>query len=238
MIRELKKELKKKILLMAFLIVLVLTFTPMMSVYAEVQLPANIKFKCQSLGACFLLYTSKPWYLPPDWYGDACGNIALGGYAKATSYDPSYFGGAYVTAPGDICVAGFIAVKWFENRELHQLSIAIYSKPTSQGAFGPETDEFVAGIPSEPAPGWEEPLLSFKGIYKIGSNFQYVSGSIMVGSSLFYGPESIIVYLWFGDWNMNLGWMSESIQVQSSWDPDLWMTIPAAKIIVHDVKLL
>jgi hypothetical protein len=118
------------------------------------------------------------------------------------------------------------------------LSIAIYSKPTSQGIFWPEIDGFAAGIPSEPAPGWEEPLLSFKGIYKAGSNFQRISGSIHVGAGPFTGTEIIMVFLWFGDYQMQMGWVRESIQVPASWDPSLFITIPAGTMLAHEVKLL
>ena len=226
--------MKRLGLAMLVVLGLVLALTPLMSAYAEVQLPAYIRFKSYAFGACFLLHSSKPLYLPPDWYGDASGNIALIGCAKATSYE----GSAYSTAPGDIYVAGSIAVRWFENRELHLLSIAIYSKPTSQGIFWPEIDGFAAGIPSEPAPGWEEPLLSFKGIYKAGSNFQRISGSIHVGAGPFTGTEIIMVFLWFGDYQMQMGWVRESIQVPASWDPSLFITIPAGTMLAHEVKLL
>lgn len=84
----------------------------------------------------------------------------------------------------------------------------------------------------------------FKGIYKAGSNFQRISGSIHVGAGPFDAgtkiTETIMVFLWFGDCQMpwQIGWVKESIQVSASWDPSVYITIPAGTMLVHEVKLL
>lgn len=237
---------KKLNLASLFFLSVVLALTPMMSAYAEVQLPAYITFKGYALGRCTLYYHTIP-PMPgefPVWYGLASGSIALKGYAKASSYDEinndvlMIYGMAYFTAPeGYIKTLGFLAVKWVENHELHQLWIAIYSKPTSQGIFQPETDKFVAGIP-----GFEELVLSYKGIYKTGSNFQYLSGGIAVWAAKaeqphpLTGTEVIVVGLSFGDYAMMIVWFSETVTI--SWGPGKELTVPAATILLRDVELL
>ena len=232
---------------LAFLVVLVsvLTFTPMVSANAEVQVPADITFKGYALGKCALMYHTippEPGELPV-WYGLASGSIALKGYAKATFYQEInndvllIYGMAYFTAPGDIQAVGFLSVRWFENNKLHQLWIAIYSKPTSQGIFQSETDKFVAGVP-----GFEEPVLSYKGLYTIGSNFQYLSGGIVVWAAKaeqphpLTGTEVIVVGLQLGDYAMQIVWFSETVSI--SWGPDATLIVPAAAMLVRDVELL
>ncbi len=244
-----------KKLSLAFLVVLglMLAFTPLMSAYAE-ELPAYITFKGYALGRCALWYYTFP-PTPgegPVWYGVASGSMALKGYAKASSYEEinndvlMIYGMAYFTAPGDIQAVGFLAVRWFENNKLHQFWIAIYSKPTSQGIFQPETDKFVAGIPptvlGEYPPGFEELLLSYKGIYKIGSNFQYLSGPIAVWATEAENPpwtgiEIVAVGLFFGDYVMQIGWFSETVSI--SWGPPgMELTVPSATMLVREVELL
>lgn len=244
-----------KRLSLAFLVVLglMLAFTPLMSAYAEVLLPAYITFKGYALGKCHLMYTTIP-PTPgalPVWYGVASGSMAIKGYAKASSYEEinndvlAIYGTAYFTEPGDIQTVGFLSVRWFENNELHQLWIVIYSKPTSQGIFQPETDKFVAGIPPtvlwECPPGFEELMLGYKGIYKIGSNFQYLSGPISVSATKaeqppLTGTEVMGVELFFGGYAMMIGWFSETVSI--SWGPGATITIPAATILVRDVEPL
>lgn len=244
-----------KRLSLAFLVVLslVLAFTPLMSAYAEVQLPAYIKFKGYALGSCAVWYGDRATWgqIPPLWYGLASGSIGLDGYAKATSYDqipPKFEGGlanmygkAYFAAPGDVKALGFLTLKWLENGELHQLWIAMYSKPTTQGIFQPKTDKFIAGYqpPDDPgALGWENPMLGYRGIYKVGSNLQYLNGPITVLASEVENPpskgiETILIVLHFGDYIMTLAWYSETITFPFP-NP---VTIPAARI-VRDVELL
>jgi hypothetical protein len=232
---------------------LMLAFTPLVPAYAQVQLPADVKFKGYVLGRCHLVYYEFP-PIPghgPVWYGVASGSMVLDGYAQGSSYEEinndvlMIYGMAYFTDPGDIQVVGFIAVRWFENRELHQLWIVIYSKPTSQGIFQPETDKFVAGIPptvlGDYPPGFEELLLSYKAIYKIGSNFQYLSGPITVLAGRAENPpwtgiEIVEVGLFFGDYAMMIIWFSETVSI--SWGPGMDLTVPPATILVRDVKLL
>lgn len=244
-----------KRLTLAFLtvLVLVLTFTPVMSANAEVQLPAHIKFKCHALGSCVVFYGfARGWGQdPPLWLGSASGSIMLNGHAKATSYEEippegemqsNMYGMAYFTAPGGVKAGGFLTLKWFENDELHQLWIAIYSKPTTQGVFQPETDKFLAGFMGWTAPsGWEKLQLSYSGIYKIGSNVQYLSGPIGVLASRieilpYAGIEYIALSLWFGkpQYILTAYWWSETVNFPVS--PPI--TIPAATILVRDVKLL
>jgi len=242
-----------KRLSLASLVVLgsVLTLTPVTSAYA-VKLPAYITFKGYALGSCHLMYhIPEPGELPV-WYGVASGSMAIKGYAKASSYQEinndalMIYGRAYFTAPGDIETVGFLAVRWFENNELHQLWIAIYSKPTSQGIFQPKTDKFFAGIPptllGEDPPGSEDLVLSYEGIYQIGSNSQYLSGSAIVWATKaeephpLAGTEVLEVGLSFGDYAMMIWWFSETVSI--SWGPGATITIPAATILVHDVELL
>jgi hypothetical protein len=223
-----------------------------MSAYAE-ELPAYITFKGYALGKCHLMYTTFP-PVPgelPVWYGVASGSMALKGYAKASSYEEinndvlAIYGSAYFTELGDIQTVGFLSVRWFENNQLHQLWIAIYSKPTSQGIFQPETDKFVAGIPPTELgvypPGFEKLLLSYKGIYKIGSNSQYLSGPIVVSATEAEKPpltgiEFVEVGLFFGEYAMMIGWFSETVTI--SWGPGTELTVPAARTLVRDVELL
>jgi len=242
-----------KKLSLAFLTVLALalTFTPMMSAYAK-QSPANIKFKGIALGGCSVARTlGGGTDAILIWVGAGSGSMMLNGYAEATSYqkfDDDYFqihGMAYVTAPeGYVKAAGFIAVSWFENHKLHQLWVAIYSKPTSQGVFQPETDKFVAGLSyGQPLPSLE-PMLSYGGIYKVGSNLQYLSGPIAVCASKGLVPgepmheiEYIHVALIYDEmYVIHIGWISETVSTSvPGWGT--W-TIPAATTLVHDVKLL
>ena len=240
---------------LAFLVVLglVLGLNPVMSAQAE-ELPAYITFKGYALGRCSLMYHTIP-PMPgelPVWYGLASGSIALKGFAKASSYEEinndvlQIYGMAYFTAPGDVKAIGFLAVRWFEDHGLHQLWIAIYSKPTTQGILQPETDKFVAGIPptllGEYPPGFEDLLLSYKGIYKIGSDFQYLSGLITVWASKaeqlhpLTGTEFIAVGLAFGDYAMQTVWFSETVSI--SWGPGADLTVPAATMLVRDVQSL
>jgi len=235
---------------LAFLVVLglVLALTPMVSVYA-VELPAYIKFKGYALGTCFVMYGDPTIFFetPPVWYGNASGSMALGGYAKATSYQEitgvgagvyNIYGWAYVTGPeGYVKAMGFLSMRWFENNKPHQLWIAIYSKPTSQGVFQPETDNFVAGLMG--LPGYE-PWLSYKGIYEIGSNVQYLTGSIAVWATKGVDPpwtgiEYIPVILQFGDHIMLIAWSREKVSISL---PTFSATVPAATILVRNVKLL
>jgi hypothetical protein len=236
---------------LAFLTVLALTltFTSTMSVYAEVQLPANISFKGYALGKCGIARTlGAGLNAQLIWYGEGSGSMALNGYAKATSHkeiNDDYFqiyGEAYFTAPGDIHAIGFLALKWFENHELHQLWIAIYSNPTCQGIFQPETDKFLAGFSPS---GAIEGLLSYSGIYKIGSRVQYLSGPIGVWASkgeVLSGSgheiEYIHVVLIYGEplqYVIHIGWFSEAVSIPMP-PAETW-TIPATTILVHDVRL-
>jgi len=232
-----------KRLSMAFLVVLgsVLALTPVMSAYA-VKLPAYVKFKGYALGTCGLWYGRLEEYpYTPVWAGLASGSMALNGYAEATSYEAidddilSIYGMAYFTAPeGDVKALGFLAVTWFENSELHQLWITIYSKPTSQGIFQPKTDKFILGIPVPPLGGTIDSFLSYSGIYTIGSNTQYLNGWAMVWATKganpdlpLYGVEWTAVSLKFGDYIMQIMWVSEP-----------YLTLPAATMFVRDVELL
>jgi len=88
-------------------------------------------------------------------------------------------------------------------------------------------------------PGWE-PLLSFKGIYRVGSNFQYTSGSIVVITTRGVNPpwtgiDYIGVLLWFGDYLMAVSWCSETASI-------LFLTFStttsAAIMLVREVELL
>lgn len=241
--------MKRTSLVFLVVSVSVLALTPLMSAHADVQLPAYIKFRGYAVGTC-LVVRGIGFYamLHPEWYGNASGSIALEGYAKATSYNyyeangygPQIEGWAYSTAPdGHVKAVGFLSVRWFENNELHQLLIAIYSKPTSQGIFQPETDTFIAGLPwgpGLPPPGWEEPLLGLRGIYKVGPNFQFISGSIGVFSLAAFEARAISVGLWFGDNHMMILWVSELVEAPASWGGTV--TIPAATILWSKVELL
>jgi hypothetical protein len=244
-----------KRLTLAFLGILglMLASTSMMYAYADVQLPANMKFKCHALGSCFVLYGfAKGWGQdPPLWVGSASGSIELSGHAEAAYYEDlppeweavsNMYGSAYFTASGGVKARGFLFLKWFENDELHQLVVAIYSKPLSQGVFQPETDKFLAGSPSTPS-GWEELMHGYSGVYKIGSHVQYLSGPIAIlasriENSPYAGLEYIVFSLWFGkgesQYILTAYWYSETVNIPV--DPPI--TIPAAKILVRDVKLL
>jgi len=248
-----------KRLTLAFLtvLVLVLTFTPMMSANAEVQLPAHIKFKGHALGICGVGRTLggglEAIYIGG---GLGSGNMVLNGYAKATSYQElphsqDYFqiyGEAYFTAPeGYVRAAGCIAVRWFENNnELHQLMVSIHSKPTSLGVFQPETDKFLAGVSFTGEEGLpaEEEMLSYEGIYKIGSNVQHLSGPIGVWASKGENPgvpdyeiEYIHVALVYGEiYAMHIVWVSEPLSIPNPAGGT--STLPAATLLVHDVELL
>jgi len=84
-------------------------------------------------------------------------------------------------------------------------------------------------------------LLSYKGIYKIGSNFQYLSGPIVVwagraGNPPWTGIEVVEIGLFFGDYAMMMGWFSETVSI--SWGPGMDITVPPATILVRDVELL
>ena len=236
---------------LAFLtvLILVLTFTPMMSAYAQVQLPANIKFKGHALGTCGVGRTrgggTDAIYIGG---GVGSGNMVVNGYAKATSYQEinnDYFeiyGMAYFTDPGGVKAAGSIAVRWFENNELHQLMVSIYSKPTSLGVFQPETDKFIAGASfTGPLPD-EEQLLGYRGTYKIGSNVRHLSGPIEVCASKGESAdvseyEYIHVVLIYDEmYVMHIGWFSEAVSIP---DPaGGTFTLPAARILVSAVELL
>jgi hypothetical protein len=168
--------------------------------------------------------------------------MALNGYAKATSHqeiNDDYFqiyGNAYFTAPGDVHAIGFFALKWFENQELHQLWVAIYSKPTSQGIFQPETDKFLAGFSPS---GLTEGLLGYSGIYRIGSRVQYLSGPTGIWASEGDGTEYIHVVLIYGkplQYVIHIAWFSEAVSFPMP-PAETW-TVPAATILVSDVKLL
>jgi len=228
---------------MAFLVVLglALALNPVMSAYA-VKLPAYIKFEGYALGTCFVMYGHLEVYpYTPVWVSLASGSMGLGGYTKATSYEAidddmlSIYGMAYFTAPeGYVKALGFLAVTWFENSEPHQLWITIYSKLTSQGIFQPKTDKFILGIPTTPLGGNIDSFLSYSGIYTIGSNSQYLNGWAMVWATKganpalpLYGVEWTAVFLKFGDYIMQIMWVSEP-----------YLTLPAATILVRDVKLL
>ena len=241
--------MKRAVLVTLAVLVFVLALNPVMAAYAKVQLPANIKFKGYALGSCLVLYGfANAWPQDPLWLGSALGSIELDGYAKATSYEqvpPAWeiqgniYGMAYFTDPGGVKAIGFLALKWSENHELHQLAVVIYSKSTTQGVFQPNTDKFHAGFMGwTSSSGWEKPLLSYKGIYKTGSNVQYLSGPIAVLASRLENPpytgiEYIALSLWFGapQYILTAYWWSENAPVTPQ------ITIPAATI-VRDVKLL
>ena len=183
--------------------------------------------------------------------GKGSGSMALNGYAKATSYQELPYGMAeyfqiydmaYFTAPGDVKATGLLAVKWFESNKLHQLWVTIYSVPSSQGVFQPETDKFIAGFSPS---GSLEGLLSYRGIYMIGSNVQYLSGPIGVWASkgeIPGGPaheiEYIHVVLIYGEeyYAIHIAWLSEAVSMPIS--PGETLTVPAATILINDVKLL
>jgi hypothetical protein len=248
-----------KRLSLAFVVVLglMLAFTPLMSAYAEVQLPANIKFKGHALGICGVGRTlgGGPEAIVIGG-GEGSGNMVVNGYAKATSYHELPYGtgdyfeiyaGAYFTAPeGYVKAAGSIAVRWFENNELHQLMVSICSKPTSLGVFQPETDKFLAGASFTGPLPYEEQMLGYRGIYKVGSNVQYLSGPIAVWASEGENPdlpdyeiEYIHVVLMYGEplqYVIHIVWVSEPLGIP---DPaGGTFTLPAARLLVHDVKLL
>jgi len=249
--------MKRLSLAMLVVLGLVLTFTPMISAYAEVQLPAYIRFKGHALGICGVVRTLGGG---PDaigiGVGEGSGNMVLNGYAKATSYQElpygtdDYFqiyGMAYFTSPeGYVRAAGSLAVRWFENNEMHQLMVSIHSKPTSLGVFQPETDKFLAGVSFTGEEGLpaEEEMLSYGGIYKIGSNVQHLSGPIGVWASKGenpdapeYGIEYIHVVLIYDEmYVIHIVWVSEPLSIPIS--PGETWTIPAATILVRDVELL
>lgn len=247
--------MKRLSLAMLVVLGLVLTFTPVMSVYAEVQLPAYIRFKGHAVGICSVGRTLGGG--PDAIYiggGVGSGNMVLIGYAKATSYQElpdgtgDYFqiyGNAYFTAPeGYVRAAGCIAVRWFENNKLHQLMVAIHSKPTSLGVFQPETDKFLAGASfTGPLPA-EEQLLSYKGIYKIGSNVQHLSGPIVVLATKGENPDAPdyeieyihVVLIYDEIYTIHIGWVNEPVSIPT---PDGGTyTLPAARLLVSDVRLL
>ena len=234
-------------MLTAVLIVLVsaLAFNQVVYANTEVPLPAYIKFKGYTLGKCFVMYGDTiDWATPPDWYGTASGSMTLEGYAKTTDYIfiegvgagiYNIYGWTYFAAPGDVKATGFLTLKWFENNELHQLWLAIYSKSTSQGIFQPKTDKFVAGFLND-----MESFLNYKGIYKIGSTAQYLSGSIAIWATKgIYSPWTGIEYtaamLQFGDHIMVISWGGKEVSVSM---PYFSATVPAATVLVRDVKLL
>ncbi|MCJ7770665.1 hypothetical protein MUP37_03705, partial [Candidatus Bathyarchaeota archaeon] len=145
------------------------------------------------------------------------------------------YGEAYFTAPGDVHAVGCLTSKWCENHELHQLWIVVYSKPTSQGIFQPETDKFLAGYSPS---GATEGLLGYSGIYRIGSRVQYFSGLTGIWASGGDGTEYMHVVLVYGEplqYVIHVGWFSEAVSVPM---PSGTWNIPAATILVHDVKLL
>ncbi|NWG10450.1 hypothetical protein HXY33_01675 [Candidatus Bathyarchaeota archaeon] len=216
---------------MAFLVVLVsvLAFTPMMSAYAEVQVQVYIAFKGYALGRCLLAEITPAFQVV--WYGLGLGSLALNGYAEARVYgefDMPWFemyGWSYATTPeGYVGAVGFLAARWFENNKLHQLSVAIYSRPTTLADLQPETDKFIIG--------WDEgSALSCRGVYKIGSHSQYVSGAIALWGT---GIETdyVMANLWFEDYFFHIRWYNETVSLSDT------LIIPAAAIFVRDVKLL
>jgi hypothetical protein len=246
--------MKRLSLAMLVVLGLVLALTPLMSAYAELQLPANIKFKGHALGGCFVARTLGGGLdAILIGVGAGSGNMVVNGYAKATSYQKlphssDYFqiyGEAYFTAPeGYVKAAGSIEVRWFENNERHQLMVSIHSKPTSLGVFQPETDKFLAGTPfTGPLPA-EEQMLGYRGIYKIGSNVQHLNGPIGVWASKGLTPggpmheiEYIHVVLIYDEmYVIHIVWVSETVSTSIP-DWGTW-TIPAATILVSDVELL
>jgi hypothetical protein len=235
--------MKRLSLAMLVVLGLVLTFSPMICAYAQVQLPANISFKGYALGRCGVARTlGGGTDAQLIWYGEGSGSVMLNGYAKATSHreiNDDYFqiyGEAYFTAPGDVHAVGYLTLKWFENHELHQLWIVVCSKRTSQGVFQPKTDKFVAGFSPS---GAIEDMLSYSGIYKIGSRVQYFSGLTEIWASKGDGTEYIHVVLIYGEplqYVIHIAWLSEALSTPMP-NGETWI-IPAATTLVHDVKLL
>jgi hypothetical protein len=228
-------------------LVLVLTFTPIMSAHAEVQLPAYIKFKGCALGKCGIMRGPArmfPGWEPPDWIGLASGSIFVKGYAKAISYEQvptdyeihaSMYGMAYFADSGDAYPVGFLNLIWYENDEPHQLCVIIYPAMTNKGIFQPETDKFVVGVSLPVLTG--KPTPSYRGIYKVGSGIQRISGPMAVIVSRgeippYEGIEFIQVALQFGDCGIMATWFSQTFEFPG------WGTVPAATMLAREVGLL
>jgi hypothetical protein len=244
-----QREDVMKRLSLAFLVAfsLLLALTPIMSAKAEVELPAHIKFKGYALGKCGIMRGPArmfPGWEPPDWIGLASGSISVKGYTKATSYEQvpidyeihgSMYGMAYFADSGDAYPVGFLNLIWYENDELHQLCVIIYPASTNKGIFQPETDKFVVGVnlpvlTSKPTP-------SYRGIYKVGSDIQYISGPMGAVISRgeitpFIGIEFIQVGLQFGDYGIMAMWFSQTFELPG------WGTVPAATMLAREVGLL
>jgi hypothetical protein len=228
-------------------LILMLTFAPVMSANAEVQLPAYIKFKGYSLGKCGIMRGPArmfPGWEPPDWIGLASGSIFVKGHAKGTSYEQvpidyeihgSIYGMAYFADSGDAYSVGFLNLIWYENDELHQLCVILYPAITNKGIFQPETDKFVVGANLPVITG--KPTPSYRGIYKVGSSIQYISGPMAVVASRgeippYEGIEFIQVALQFGDCGIMAIWFSQTFELPG------WGYVPAATMLVREVGLL
>jgi hypothetical protein len=239
--------LKKLSLAFLTVLVLALTFTSMMPAYAKDQLPASIAFRGYALGKCGIMRGPArmfPGWEPPDWIGLASGSISINGYARATSYEKvpidyeihaSMYGMAYFADPGKAYPIGFLNLIWYENDELHQLCVLIYPATTNKGIFQPETDKFVVGVNLPVLT--EKPAPSYRGIYKVGRDIQYIQGPMGAVVSRgeispFMGIEFIQVGLQFGDYGIMAMWFSQTFEI-----PD-WGTVPAATMLVRDVRLL
>lgn len=239
--------MKRAVLVLLAVLVFVLALNPVMAAYAEVQLPAYIKFKGYALGKCVIMRGPArmfPGWEPPEWIGLASGSISVKGYAKATSYEQvpidyemhgSIYGMAYFADPGDAYPLGFLNLIWYENDELHQLFAIIYPGTTNKGIFQPETDKFVVGVNLPVLTGELTP--SYRGIYKVGSDIQYINGPMGAGVSRgeispFTGIGFIQVGLQFGDRGIIAMWFSETFELPG------WGTVPAATILMRDVELL
>jgi len=109
----------------------------------------------------------------------------------------------------------------------------------------PKEDYITTGFPT---PGACIPtnMLSYRGVYQRGAEEQRISGPIAVVSSIaeypsdnpLFGLEIIGATLWFGDYAMQLMWFSETMTMSIPWPPWEGFNVPAATILVRDVKLL
>lgn len=243
--------MKRAVLVLLAVLIFTLSLNSVMTAYAEVQLPAYIKFEGFALGACGVFRTfGGGTNAIPVGFGVGSGSVTVNGFSKASSYQTLWYGWdeyfqiygmAYITAPGDIKTIGFLTVKWFEGCELHQLTVAIYSLANSQGVFQPETDKFLAGFSSS---GTTEGLLGYRGVYRVGSNVRCMSGPIGVWVSkgeIPSGPKHEVDYIhvvliYDEAYVIHIAWVDELVNTQNPITGDT-VTVSAAKIFAN-VKLL
>ena len=143
----------------------------------------SINFKAHALGHCFVDYGlwgsgsggGSPWVA--DWYGIGRGEATFGGFAEAIPTEDPQFEDAYSSV--GLKARGTVSFSWVEeDGSIHQIVAHLYSNESTNGLFVPKEDYFL----SYP--------LRFKGIYRVNSMVQKISGEFAWFISIPISPEN------------------------------------------------